>query len=1053
MSVKNTILSRAVAAVATVSLATMGLPAAAFAAAGDLPATGTVDCGNGWVLSYSSSGGEAQITGVASAPARAAALTIPSSAGGASVSSVGSRAFYENKVLSTVSLPSTLKIVGSEAFRTSSITSVSFPKSLKGIDANAFSYCSSLASVTFESGSMPEYLGEMAFAYDSSLKAISVPPLDGYSYRNSGWSATRVGKWCFKSCASLERVEFLAGSSSGATEYFISSTAPFDDSNKGLVIFFYAKRGVGVRDFQTYGTTFKVYNAVNYYQSEAAFLADPKGLNPWKQVLVSTDAKLINLARGKIEGCGYNPSDTLPSLPSSAVSQGYVWGIDEAHTAATSTAGNTSNGISILSSTIDDVTNLYPVDPRDMDYNFITSDAMQAYAANNSLNAVHATSEYQRLRADGTVDLSNMKVITCMGTEVDPSAYTFSFRRVTTTGTTATNRVTTYTPLASVADVNQEGDYQVMATGVGSYAKTATAWTDFHVKRYDATIHELTSTVQSDNTGSAAHDAVSYIGYGARFMTYAPASNWQACLVATSLAAVGDGLAAYLDASPTSSEPFQALSASGLDTVTFVGSKSALGTDNVKRVKDILGSEGVVNYFDYSDASELALQVYQTVVKYGPRDDDPYYWGDTAVVCSGSSCLDSALVAQYACQLKAPVFFTNASGGLDAAVLDAIAGGGFANVIIAGGEALVSQEVEASLAARTGVEPVRVLDQGSSLGEVSLANIAQLQGMFASADGEPLNTTARLCIASAENPSNVFAAAQLAAIEGGVALSVASSADGKLIAQALIDGNPDFLSSIYLIGDYSKTDPGMVERMKGLWTAASAGTVGIGDSVLVDGMVYRLDSASKATVLSSLEPLSGELSIGSFDYNGASYSVTAIGAGAFAGTGVTKVTLPAAVTKIGANAFEGCTKLSSVSSSATTIGASAFKGCTTLTKISTKATTIGASAFQGCTALKSAALSGAVTSLGSKAFMGCSKLTTVTLSSAKLKKIGASAFNGCKKLKTLSIKSAKLTAVGSKALTGTPASLKVKCPKAKMVAYKKLLTKAGMSAKASVAKI
>ena len=66
----------------------------------------------------------------------------------------------------------------------------------------------------------------------------------------------------------------------------------------------------------------------------------------------------------------------------------------------------------------------------------------------------------------------------------------------------------------------------------------------------------------------------------------------------------------------------------------------------------------------------------------------------------------------------------------------------------------------------------------------------------------------------------------------------------------------------------------------------------------------------------------------------------AIGDNAFKGTGITKIVIPKSVVSIGESAFEGCTKLTTVTLSdyIKTIGRAAFKNCSKLTqmKISNK---------------------------------------------------------------------------------------------------------------------
>lgn len=86
--------------------------------------------------------------------------------------------------------------------------------------------------------------------------------------------------------------------------------------------------------------------------------------------------------------------------------------------------------------------------------------------------------------------------------------------------------------------------------------------------------------------------------------------------------------------------------------------------------------------------------------------------------------------------------------------------------------------------------------------------------------------------------------------------------------------------------------------------------------------------------------------------------------------------------------------------------------------------TIGANAFYGCTKLTSAVIG--------KTSKSC------------LTAIGKNAFYGCKKLSKVTIKSTKLRSVGKQAFKGTKSSLKVKVPSKQLANYKKMLKKTGL---------
>lgn len=161
----------------------------------------------------------------------------------------------------------------------------------------------------------------------------------------------------------------------------------------------------------------------------------------------------------------------------------------------------------------------------------------------------------------------------------------------------------------------------------------------------------------------------------------------------------------------------------------------------------------------------------------------------------------------------------------------------------------------------------------------------------------------------------------------------------------------------------------------------------------------------------------------------------------FAGcTGLVSVSALSNVTTIGISAFQGCTSLTSLSglSNVTTIGNSAFQGCNNSTT-STKSLTlnfsaaelisISANAFNGCTYLTTINLSGSaltLTSIGNSAFTfsgltsitlpadltilnnnlfeSCASLTSVTLG-ANLLTINADVFRSCTSLTSITIPS------------------------------------------------
>ena len=196
----------------------------------------------------------------------------------------------------------------------------------------------------------------------------------------------------------------------------------------------------------------------------------------------------------------------------------------------------------------------------------------------------------------------------------------------------------------------------------------------------------------------------------------------------------------------------------------------------------------------------------------------------------------------------------------------------------------------------------------------------------------------------------------------------------------------------------------------------------------VDPSLLEIDSDGTLTGVKDKNALVGSLEIPN--------TVTKIGDNAFAGCSkLMSVTMPETVTEIGGDAFRDCSKLTNVTigSEVTHIGEGAFAGCTGLTSITipdkvtgvNKATfygcngltsvtigshveTIGASAFGACTGLISITIPDSVTSISELAFEGCTGLTDVTIGKG-VSSIAQEALRGCQKLNTVTVDSDNAT--------------------------------------------
>lgn len=120
---------------------------------------------------------------------------------------------------------------------------------------------------------------------------------------------------------------------------------------------------------------------------------------------------------------------------------------------------------------------------------------------------------------------------------------------------------------------------------------------------------------------------------------------------------------------------------------------------------------------------------------------------------------------------------------------------------------------------------------------------------------------------------------------------------------------------------------------------------------------------------------SGEFNIPeTVEYNGQTFPITQIGAGAFAGSDITSVTFHDGITKIGEGVFSGCESLSDV-------------------KLPSRMTSLSVRMFEGCTSLAEIELPEFLGYIQYRAFADCKSLSTINLPD-RLISIGMEAFEG-----------------------------------------------------------
>ena len=133
------------------------------------------------------------------------------------VTSIGDEAFRDSRRLREVTLPESLKTIGSHAFGGSALNSITIPAAITKIEPSTFGGCSALSSVTFEDGSALKRIEEYAFYGLSSLKNITLPDslhfIGNHAFAYSGLTSitipdnvTEIQDWVLQDCGALTSI-------------------------------------------------------------------------------------------------------------------------------------------------------------------------------------------------------------------------------------------------------------------------------------------------------------------------------------------------------------------------------------------------------------------------------------------------------------------------------------------------------------------------------------------------------------------------------------------------------------------------------------------------------------------------------------------------------------------------------------------------------------------------------------------------------------------------------------------------------------------------------
>jgi hypothetical protein len=204
--------------------------------------SGTYSTGLAYYVDSSSSPATAA---VAKGSCTATALVIPATYNGLAVTGVMPSGFVDDTALASVSFPTSISLIGTQAFKSTGLTNVTIPAAVTALTSSVFMDCRSLSKVTFAARSNSvrfTSIGDYAFAGDVALSSFAFPAgvqsvgdcafagclalpraiFQSITVNSTVYGLTAIGAGAFEDCAALGLVFFpstMSGTSASVGEY------------------------------------------------------------------------------------------------------------------------------------------------------------------------------------------------------------------------------------------------------------------------------------------------------------------------------------------------------------------------------------------------------------------------------------------------------------------------------------------------------------------------------------------------------------------------------------------------------------------------------------------------------------------------------------------------------------------------------------------------------------------------------------------------------------------------------------------------------------------